>query len=433
MNKSVIAGAVIIALGGGAFAGMSIADGKIKEFYNQSSIGFAKNIKTTQNLGMMGGTVEWTADLALDPCRPDDVLTFKGTDTVRKGLGGYSIHSKFRPILTDETLKAEFDKVPDMEANTSFDWSGGGKSTIFLPAHEMNKDDTSLAWEKISFNTKFSLKDGEFVADNAQADAPSISFKDKNASVTIKNINYDTNVPMLGKTLRNGQGSFKVQSFNLEDPKTSVIAENFIVKVQQTVNRDKADTSVEYSLGTLKIKDEENRTVTMQDAKVNIKFADVHREALEKIVQLLDKSSKECIAQSDIVKQLEPHLVTLANAGLKIESKGNQVKFGDSIATADAEVIAPTHTYTDVRNITEKLPTLVTYQLNMEFDKALIRNLSQMTGKKLSEDELNMAWQQIIAQSGGTVTGDRLKIEKKSTSSSGPVTDNPTKTEQKSP
>lgn len=434
MNKSVLAGAVIIALGGGAFAGMSIADGKIKDFYNQTSMGFAKNIKTTQNLGMMGGTVEWTADLALDPCKPKDILTFKGTDTIRKGLGGYTIHSKFRPVVTDEVLKAEFDKVPDFEANTSFNWSGGGKTTIYLPAHEMSNEHASLTWEKMSLNSKFSFKNGEFIADNAQAELPNINFKDRGTSVTLKNISYDTDMPMFGTSLKNGQGAFKVQSFTVQDNNVSFVAENFVVNVAQKINGDKVDTSVQYGLGTLEYKDGDKPAIVMQDAKLNVKFADVQRDALEKIVQILDRSSKECVNEQDMVKQLEPHLVAIANAGARVESKDNQVKFGNSVATANAEVIAPAGTYTDIGDISNKLPTLVSYQLNMEFDKDLIRNIASMTGKNLSDEELDATWQQFVLMTGGTVTGDRLKIEKKSSASDATATpDDSAKSSTKSP
>lgn len=413
MNKSVIAGAIIIALGGGAFAGMSIADGKIKELYNQPSIGIVTNIKTTQNLGMMGGTVEWTADLALDPCHPEDVLSFQGTDTISKGLTGYTIRSEFKPVLTDEKLKAVFEKMPALQAETSFNWSGNGKTTISLPAHELNEDENVVKWDKISATSRFSLKGNDVQAEDLQASMPNVSINSGGVTATLKGVSYETNVPMLGSTIRSGNGSMKVQSFGYHDKDASFTAENFAVDVEQKVNGDKVNTGVKYSLGTFEMKDKES-SLTIQDTKVNVKFVDVQRQPLEKIMQVLDQSTKECIKPADATKRLEGDLIALANAGFKIESKDNQFKIGDSVTTANAEVVAPTHTYTDINDITNKLPTLVTYQLNVELNKSLLRNIAPLTGRKVTDEELDATWQQIIVMSGGKVDGDRLVIERKS-------------------
>lgn len=421
MNKPIVIGAVIAVLGGGGlFAMSSIADGKVKALYNKPQLGMLHNIQATPNLGFMGGTVEWTADLVFDACKPDEKITLKGTDTVSKGLTGYTIKSEFKPVVSNESVQNVLNKMPNIQLESKINWSGNGHSTLLYPAHELSEQTATLKWDSLTGKFKFSNQGDKLTARDLQFNLPSVSLKTNEFSTEIKGFSYESDLP-LGYQLDTGKGQFKVQSITANEAKSNMTLENFTVNVEQIAKAETVDAKVNYTLGTLELKNE-NTTTTLQDAKIGFDILDLNRKSTETLLSILEQSTQQCTPPEKLVDTIEPHVLNIANSGLRIESKNNQVKVGNSIATANMEITAPKSSYSSMREVVQLLPNQVSYKLDVEFDKSFVKNLYSMINpsRTLNEKDFETGWQQLILVTQATVNGDRLKIVK--TSENAPAT-----------
>ena len=373
-KKTLIASAVGIALVG-AVGGNIVAGKKLESAYQNSFNVQDKRFKVNVaefNMGVLSGSAKWTGEITPDLCSPDFKLTFRSEDSIQRGLGGYTVVSKIYAKNPD-TQKEIY--LFDIHSKTT--WGGNIDSEIVVPANSFKENEGTVAWDAVT--ATFTLKkekDGMPIS-NIKLKAPSLTITAPELNFAMKNLSYEADSPAFS-TLGAGKASGKVEAITFSMTGDNPVAFS-LNNAEASGNAAIQNGKVLYTSGSkvdsISFQANKQPPVKLEKIQYNLAVKDMNAQAFEILASLFKEQSQRCVSTAESQKAGEEFAKALAQTGITLESKDNQIMLNGSKATAQWEGSFPAGLIS--KNMTDEQAVELVKQLKSQgevrIDKKFIR------------------------------------------------------------
>lgn len=422
MNKALIGGiAGLLILGGAAAGGSRYADKQLTaNVYSpelmQRSFGLL-GFQAQTDMGVFSGSAEWQGNLVFDPCRPEQKITIRGNDTIRRSLSGYQVDSKIYFVTDSAEANELLFEGFHIDVRRSISWGGKVKTEFTIPGRNIQKNGTVLNWQSISGQSSLHKENDELVPDSLQFSVPSVEIKSNLADITLKDLRYRNKHSFLGHgSVQTGGSETTVASIAVNSPGSgSVVLSGLKAASRQTVNGQSVGWGSRFDIRNIDITVLAPPTLaeggtplparivkhTIGDVRLNTDIAGLDSKAVQSVSDLLAQQRRTCMPKEELKARLEKIFLAVLNGGFNIKAAGQRIKFDGHLLAADAELTLPPAASTDVREIkSEALLGNMKYRADIRIDKGLITACNRAVADWLGGgyDKADAKSQQVIEQ-----------------------------------
>lgn len=424
MKKTAITVAILTVLAGGAVVGGGFyADQQLKKnYYAQNNPKSDKRFQVTLdqfNMGITNGKASWKASIVPDLCNTSLKINLRGEDSITRDLNGYRIQTKIYLVLPE---KKEFNLF---DGQNEFTWTGNIQSKMTIPAGEykMPNEEGIIKWSAATVASSLKYNDGRYELISSDLDFPGLeaSFKDginENNGVLLKLGRIQGHTESSGNAIGNAGGKLSLDSLSVKF-KDKQDTENFkdfdfsINKVnvasEQKNDGGKISATVKTNIDNVKLNE-----FAFDKIQYNFGVYDLNQAAMERFNKLALRQSQECLnlTAPENQKEVQETVFALLSAGIKADSKGNQVYLNNAAAKADADVSLPAGDYSNEQKVTEAIPAKLKYNVNVEIDKNFIREgfkiADSFSKQKTDKAEIEKSIQEMADNMGAELTEDKI-------------------------
>ena len=417
MKKTVIATLVGIAiLGGGAVGGSVYADKKLKQdFYFQSNSKADKRLKITLkefDMGVMSGKASWTGEFIPDLCHTEDKFSLRGEDVITRGLSGYNMKSKLYLVVENGKEFLLFN------GDTDISWAGGFNSKLTAPAssYQNNEEGIKVTWDAVTSNISGGKADQRYYLSKFDFDLPSVSMQNIAAEegkflVQMNNLKYSTDT-IMGQVIKpqNGTAIFSLGSFKVESPDFNLKVNNVKSESEQTIKDGKFTFASRNTIGDIEV-----NQAKFDRIQQNFNLQDLNGEAVERANAFLEREGQECLSPEQSQTEMKEIVKLLLKSGLKVDSKGNQIYLGGSMAKADADASLPPIAYENDQQLEQAVIEKLKYNAAVEVDKKFIEGILKLMavyGIGDGSTDVEATVKELAAVLDGEVTADKLIVKR---------------------
>ncbi|MBH5330124.1 DUF945 family protein [Eikenella sp. S3360] len=422
MNKKILIGGLagIILIGGTAAGGSLYADKRLTDtVYSpelmQRSFGLA-NFQAQTDLGAFSGTAQWQGDFLPDPCRPEQKITIRGTDTLRRSFAGYQIDTKVYIVSDSQELNSILPEGFLLDARRRISWNGSVQTDIQVPGRSVQRDGTTITWQVISGRASLHKENDELVPDEVQFSIPSIQVKAERATFSLQNISHRSRNAFLGHgSLQSGSAETTLASLSFSStPGNSIVLNNLKSTSSQTVSGQTLGWSSRFDIQSIEFT-QQNSKHTIQDLRLNTELNGLTTPTVQAFSDLMARQRSSCIPQQELKTQFGEIATAVLNSGLSIQAQGNQIKLDGAPLTADAELTLPPGQYANLDQV--KPGTLLSklqYRADIRISKGFIsaagHAFADWSNSSYSEADTQQIIDKLLAQPGATQEGDTIRL-----------------------
>ena len=409
-NKLIIGGAGlgILAIFGG---GNLYADQQLKKFYHSAQHSTLKVTTNEYNMGLFSGQAKKTVSLMLDPCQPDDLLSFDVIDHIKRGVTGYNIESRIAlPAETEKQLKSFFNNKDPLSLDTQVSWFGKVKLHLHSPEIKHQKDNIILESKGIDFKLNTNTKDPKSFYD-LDLSIPLIIATDQDNQFELKNLKLKGDQFHLSKLLPSSVSTFSTDKFRIKNHSISeqpfdLNLENMKGKSENIIKDNKLYLKNTFEIQSVQLNQQSEKGAL----KFNFNALDIDAKAFEAFYAVVDRNSTTCAPNAD--KENIEALIKVLEKGVKIESKDNVFAFHpNSQLRLDTEAKFTAGKYDNIDMLIAALPTQLTAEGQITTSKTFINDLLSIGQKSaLSNNpaQLDRMIEGMIAQGMLKQNGNQL-------------------------
>ncbi|OAM26868.1 hypothetical protein A7P95_08955 [Eikenella longinqua] len=422
MNKKILIGGIagVLLIGGAAAGGSLYADKRLTDtVYSpelmQRSFGLA-NFQAQTNMGAFNGTAQWQGDFLPDPCRPEQKITIRGTDTLRRSFAGYQIDTKVYIVSDSEELNRILPQGFLLNARHHISWSGNVQTSIQVPGRSVQKDGTTITWQDISGSATLHKENDELVPDEVQFNIPSIQVQADRATFALQNISHRSRHAFIGHgSLQSGNAETTLASLSFSStPGHSIVLNNLTSTSSQNINGQNIGWGSRFNIERINIT-QPNGTHTIQDLRLNTVLNGLATPAVQAFSDLMARQRSSCIPQEELKAKLSEIATAVLNSGLSIQAQGNQIKLDGAPLTADAQLTLPPGQYANLDQVNPStLLSKLQYRADIRISKGFIsaagRTFADWSNSSHSEADTQQIIDKLLAQPGASQEGDTIRL-----------------------
>lgn len=426
MNKLLAGGIAGVILLGGAAAGTGLyADKQLTEtVYSpelmQRSFGLA-NFQAQTDMDAFSGTAKWQGDLLLDPCKPGQKITIRGTDSLSRSLTGYQIDSKVY-IVSDSTELLRF--LPEgflFDARRQISWNGNVQTEINMPGRSVEKDGSTITWQDIGGRISLHKENGELVPGEVQFTIPSVQIKADRTSFTLQNISHRSRNAFLGHgSLQSGSAETTLASLNFSSSSGSILLNNLKNTSTQTINGQNIGWGSRFNIDRIEITRQSRLNPQpskhlIQDIRLNTDLNGLTIQTAQAFSDLMARQRSTCIPQEELKTKLSEIATAVLNSGLNLQAKGNQIKLDGTPLSADAELTLPAGQYGNLKQLQPaELLDKLQYRADIRIDRAFIsaagRTFADWSNSNFSENDTQQIVDKLLSQPYAKQEGNTIHL-----------------------
>ena len=410
-NKTLIGCAAALLVAGGAVGGNMYAAKKLEHAYRNNFNLDDKRLAVTVsefNMGAMSGSAKWSAAITPDLCSPDASLSAISEDTISLGLSGYTIRSKIS-VKNPDTGKL----YHLFDAETQKSWFGGTHTDI-TAKDTLTEDGAKAEWQADAHFDVKSNANGHSLS-NLSVNVPrfALDLPNGEGSFLLENavLKSDGGAPSLA-AMQSGKGLLTVQSFSVkaqQDGKPfSVGISDLQINSSQTVGKDKFDAEAGYAIGAIKVSGGD-KDFAFEQMKLNFGVKGLDAAVFAKLVPLMEQQAQRCVRPEEIAKVTKENALSALNTGFTLESKGNQIRLGNSGAKADGELVFSPAKAASTDEWFQQVQQHMKYKAEASVDKQFLREAAKIIGSSMGqpmpeeelEKNINMLAQTPFAEDQG--------------------------------
>jgi hypothetical protein len=366
----------VVAVATLAVGGNLYADKSLQTYYQQEAKQPSKNLSLNyQNfqMGALQGSADWTAELILDPCKPNEVIKLTGRDQIKRSWNGYQIQSDVKVVQADSALKSLVNQP--LKLNTHVNWFGTMKSTLTTPVIVRNEAKIQTRLDPVTLEYRAKPVNDQLQMQDLKLDIPNLTVMDAETHFQMTGLKIETNQGLNGNYLEAGKTTVQMDLLKMADRglnnPISAELKNYRVEAESDLTDRVLNTKMAVQVGEMKM----TFSPVMQNVKFNFNVQDVNRAKLQALFDIIEKSENSCLAQEKLLQDLEPALLAVINEGFKFDSSDNQIKIGTGEAKASLTGrFMPSHQKT-LKGMVAMVPSLVEYKADVQFDKNMVASI----------------------------------------------------------
>ena len=272
-----------------------------------------------------------------------------------------------------------------------------------MPANSFKENEGTVAWDAVT--ATFTLKkekDGMPIS-NIKLKAPSLTITAPELNFVMKNLSYEADSPAFS-TLGAGKGSGKVEAITFSmtgDNPVAFSLNNAEVSGNATIQNGKVLYTSGSKVDSISFQANKQPPVKLEKIQYNLAVKDVNAQAFEILANLFKEQSQRCVSTAESQKAGEEFAKALAQTGITLESKDNQIMLNGSKATAQWEGSFPAGLIN--KNMTDEqvmeLVKQVKSQGEVRIDKKFIREgykiALNLDGKPIDEAKIEQDLKEI--------------------------------------
>lgn len=387
------------------------ADQKLKDFYQHSTQSSGLSIKSNEfDMGLFSGHAKSTVEFILDPCKPNDKISFQVTDQISRGIFGYTSTSKIN--YSDEIkgdLQKFFGSKEPLIIKTSLNWLGNANVNISSPAIN-HKDGTFFLNSKgLDLTFDSSNKDIHLLK-NIVLNAPSFSVGDHENYFSMDKLHMTANQVHTSQIIDDSDIHL---SLNLMRIKTfgpypqDINIEKISTTSQTNINKNLLNVSNQFKVGKFSMPNT-NKTGNLQ---FNLDIKDIDSTKLQTMYTTIEDTSKTCQADSD--QKIMQAMLDIFEQGVKIESKNNLIKIGETTLASEFSANLSKGQYDNIEMFAAAAPMQFTAEGRVDTSRAFILELLKLNPRQAAQADAQV--DQVIAQlqSQGMLKQEGQKITSK--------------------
>lgn len=350
------------------------ADKKLKSFY-QLNHNSALHIKVSEfNMGFLSGEAKSTVSLNLDPCHPQDKLSFEIIDTIKRHPTGYVIHSRILyPYETEQNLKRLFGQQDPLNIETKIKWSGAAKLHLNSPVVDHKDGDFFFQSKGMDLTFDVSSKDHKHFQ-NISLNIPAITLGDASNYFALEQLNAKANQMHLSKIIPNTVSEVSAHLMRFK----SYSSYSYGVDVNLQQLKAKNQVSSKNNVFNFKNNFEINKIMLADSTstgklKLNLAINDLDSAKFQTFYDVINRNSNICNPNAD--HEILKAFLDVLGQGIKIDSKDNIFSLGDSQITSEFEATLNKGKYDNLEMLTAALPMQLTAQGRLETSRAFIHEM----------------------------------------------------------
>lgn len=401
----VAATTVIILIGGNIYA-----DKKLQDFY-QLNHNSALQIKVnTFDMGLLSGEAKSTVSLNLDPCHPQDKLSFEVIDTIKRHPTGYVIHSRILyPYQTEQNLKRIFGQQDPLRLETKIKWSGAAQFHLSSPVIEHKDDDFFFQSKGMDLKFNLSPTDYKHFQDFSLV-IPAITIGDQSNYFALEQFNAKTNHMHLSKIIPNATSEasahlIRFKSYSPHSYGVDVNLQQLKAKSQILSNNKLLNLKNSFEIEKITLAD----AATTGKVKFNLSVNELDAAKFQTFYDVIDRNSTVCNPNAE--QEILNAFLDMLGQGVKVASKENIFSLGKSQITTEFEATLNKGKYDNLDMFVAALPMQLTAQGRLETSRAFIHDiltLSPQHDQNTSMEQVETIIQQLSAQGMLKEDGNRL-------------------------
>ena len=375
MNIKYIIGGITVTAITIITGGSLYADQKLEKIY-QMQHDSALKIKVNEfDMGLLSGKAKTTVSLALDPCYPENTLSFEVMEDIKRNFTGYTITSRIAyPYEVEQQLKRFFNDQDPLTLTSQLYWSGKAKLHLHSPTLQHQEGDFFLQSKGIDFKLDLAEQDYKHLKDISLI-VPSVTFRDQQNYFEVNNLKFNTNDLHLAKLIPNSKSIFSADAIRIKSYSTygKNIDFNFekLNGLTENILKDQAfQLKNSFSIEEIQMGEQS----TKGTLKFNLAITDVDEKLFQNFYQVIDRNSSVCNSNAD--QEVLQAFLKVLGQGLKIESKENIIAFNnESQLRADFEASLNKGNYQNLDTLMATLPMQLTAQGRVETSKEFLAHL----------------------------------------------------------
>ncbi|MCP2039512.1 uncharacterized protein YdgA (DUF945 family) [Neisseria sp. HSC-16F19] len=413
MNPKILAAALVgvLAVGGGGVAAGKHADKRLQAFYENKDANnqpIDPQLRVTLksfDMGAFSGTAAWQGDYIFDMCAPEQTITLRAEDHIRRGFGGYHITSKVYLV------QPEGQDIFLFDAETQTAWGGDIDSKLTVPAGEYTHEGIHMTWEAARADISLKQNGSQRILERWNLDVPAVNVEvpDNGFRFALNTLKVKADIPMHPAAMRSGKDTWTVDKMTLRSSGQDYILEQLNAETEQQVNGETVAFTSRFDIAAIRSGDH-----TLDKIRLHAAAPKLNKEVLAAIYALNERYNKTCLDPKEAEAELEKIALQAATGGLIIESKDNHIGLNGSSITAEARAEMSAGSHADLHALQQALAEQLQYQARVEIDKEFVRQaaaaFSGITSSHISTEEQDMWIQQIIQLTGGVDKGDKIVI-----------------------
>lgn len=384
------------------------ADQKLKAFYQEpkdkSSLSY---VVQNYDMGLMSGTVKSTVHLVWDPCQPNAKSSFEVTDHISRGLFGYTINTE---ITYPENFKKDLTKVfgnqQPLNIESKINWLGQLKVHITSPVIDHKED--GLVFNSKGLDTTFKYNTNEpYLLKDLEFNLPSITVSDEQNYFSLDKLNLTANKMHLYQIIDGAESKISLNHLRFKTylgQSTDFNLENLSGFSKVNISKDLLDLDSEFKVGKFSIPQSDE----FGKLETNFSIKDVDANKLKEMYAVMDEMATTCSPDADA--QLQRVGLAVLEKGLKVESKNNSIKLGDTDLKADFSAQLDKADYANLSAFLSAAPMKATAEGRIETTKAFVTQVLKLNPQtaSLASDQTEQVLQQLSQQGMIKVAGDKI-------------------------
>lgn len=376
-----------------AIGGNLYADKSLKAYYElptqQRSNSLSINYRDFQ-MGALQGQANWTAELILDPCQPEDIIKLSGQDQIRRSWKGYQIQSNVKVVQAQDSVKILSEQPIDIQTNVN--WLGYIHTTLKTPEIIQHNQQIQSNFAPMTVKLSAKPEQQQLKILDLSLDMPNLMVADASNQFQISGLQLKTNQGLNGAILETGKTNLKIDLLKMSNrnvhPTGNVELKNYQINSDNALTERMVNTKLMVQFDAMKMP----YAPLLQNAKFNFEVKDLNRSKLQNFLDVVLRSDNRCYAKEILMRDFEPALLAVLNQGFQVESKDNQWHIGNGKAKASMTGrFMPSHQKT-LKSMVSMVPSLVEYKADMQFDKNMVASIMKsLPGQKqqsMSDQEL---------------------------------------------
>lgn len=410
---------LVITSGGAAafFGGKWYADQGIHKYY-QALTRTEKNYEIRLDkfdMGSLQGEAQWSFKIVLNPCRPDGVLKFIGTDHIERHWNGYHIQSNL-VLQNPPAVWKEWQTTP-IRMTQDMNWVGKVSTKMIIPKIDKLKigQGIELSSADLEVHLQAEPLDEMMTLTQMLVKSPQLSLMTAQKTLNLEDLEWTTNQGLNKALFEAGEMGLNIKQANFESfngQERYYFQLNDYTQQLQTLIQEPL---VQFKNAIHIQKIEFNGQRAIENIHLKSEVDGLQRVLINQIFKIIEQSQNSCVASESFKTDFDQAFMLVLNEGMNVKLTENTMEYEGQAMTLDAHgTILPNYEKTP-KSFVSSISKLVNAQLKAQFDPQMVSIVFPYASvdpvSKLNSQNIEQVIQTLEEKHKATRSGRLVRME----------------------